>query len=218
MRDNCLVCNMNLPRSLRAAGVTLLAAALILPTTTATAVPQAGKKITCYKGTAKKVVTTAKCPAGWSTKKPAAATSAKTVALNATYKGDIAMVWSSSDVKATDVVGTSGDATLPKLKATGASSPQSQCSAIYGSGTLAGTDGTVTFKMDSTTKGCAAAEAAPTAVLVDGVATITGGTGKFAGATGSLTVKGNFNVKSTAAGFKETQTFSATFTGTIKLK
>lgn len=203
---------------MRAAGVALLAGALLVPATSATALPQAAKKITCYKGTAKKVVTTAKCPKGWSTKKPAATVVAKSVTLNATYKGDIAMVWSSSDVKATDVAGTSSDAALPKLKATGASSPQSQCAVVFGSGTLSGADGTVNFKLDSASKGCAAAEAAPTAVLVDGTATITGGTGKYAGATGSLTVKGNFNVKSTAAGFKESQTFNATFAGTIKLK
>ena len=31
----------------------------------------AAKKITCYKGTQSKVVTTAKCPTGWTTTKPA---------------------------------------------------------------------------------------------------------------------------------------------------
>lgn len=46
---------------------------LLLAATPATAVtPTAAKKLTCYKGSATKVVKTAKCPKGWTAKKPAA--------------------------------------------------------------------------------------------------------------------------------------------------
>ncbi len=194
-------------------------------TGTATAAPQAAKKkqITCYKGTVAKKYTATKCPKGWSPKKPAAkpAASAKTVAFNATYKGNLTMLWSSSDVKVTDLSGTSSDAGaagLAAMTATGTSSPSSQCAAISGEGTLGSGANTLKFKVDPKTQGCAADSAAPSNVAVTGTVTVTGGTGKFAGATGTLTVKGGFFVKSTAAGTKDSQAFTATFTGSIKLK
>ncbi|MFM6841777.1 MAG: hypothetical protein ACKOVI_05085, partial [Candidatus Planktophila sp.] len=73
----------------------------------------ATKSITCYKGTQSKVVKAAspKCPAGWSTKKPAATptkagTAAAPVAINATYKGKMSALWSESSIDAS-VTGTS---------------------------------------------------------------------------------------------------------------
>ena len=73
----------------------------------------ATKSITCYKGTQSKVVKAAspKCPAGWSTKKPAAtpskaATAAAPVAINATYKGKMSALWSESSIDAS-VTGSS---------------------------------------------------------------------------------------------------------------
>lgn len=203
----------------RIAGSVLIITALGLTgiATTATAAPTATKKITCYKGTAKKVVTTAKCPKGWSTKKPTASASA--VAFNGTYKGKLSTVWSSTGVQATEVTGTSTDAKgLADITATGGSAPQAACAAVNGTATLKGTDGSLTFKLDSSAKGCATDDAAPTTVVITGTATITGGTGKYAGATGVLTIKAQFNVSSTAAGTKESQAFTATFTGNIKLK
>ena len=201
----------------RIAGSALIITALGLTSvaTAASAVPMTVKKITCYKGAAKKVVTTAKCPKGWSLKKPAA----KTVAFAGTYKGKLSTVWSSSGVQASEVAGTSTDAKgLANMTATGGSAPQAQCAVVNGSATLKGTDGSVTFKLDSSAKGCATDSAAPTTVVISGTATITSGTGKYAGATGVLTIKGQFDVTSSAAGAKESQAFTATFTGKIKLK
>ena len=179
------------------------------------------KQITCYKGTTAKKFTATKCPKGWSPKKPVTKAGTKTVSLNATYKGNLTMLWSASDVKATELTGTTTDAGafgLTTITATGASAPQSQCAAITGDGVLGSGANTLKFKVDPSTKGCAADSAAPSNVMVTGTATVTGGTGKFVGATGTLTVKGGFYVKSTAAGTKDTQAFNATFTGNIKLK
>ena len=62
--------NIRKSKSVRAAAM----ATLLLFAVSQTGVAQAATKtITCYKGTATKKVTTAKCPTGWSTKKPAAA-------------------------------------------------------------------------------------------------------------------------------------------------
>ena len=51
-----------------------------------------------------------------------------------------------------------------------------------------------------------------------GTATVTSGTGKFAGAKGTLKVSGTFSIKSTAAGSSESDNFSATLSGNLTLK
>ncbi len=47
------------------------------------------------------------------------------------------------------------------------------------------------------------------------MATVVSGTGKFKGAKGTLTFKGSFTVQSTTAGSTESDSFSATLTGTL---
>jgi hypothetical protein len=68
---------------------------------------------------------------------------------------------------------------------------------------------------DSSAKGCAEDESAPTTIKITGTATITGGTGKYAGATGVLKVTGTFNVK---GGSKEDAAFTMDVSGNIKTK
>ena len=197
----------------------------------------ATKTITCYKGTAVKKVSSAnpKCAVGWSTKKlvvkitakPAATPApssapakAGALAFSGTYKGTIAMLWSDSSVQATAVTATgSGNIFgLDQLTGSGSSAPASQCDSINGAGTIS--DGTNTLKanFDTASKGCAKDAEAPTAVEITGNAVITGGTGKYAGATGTLKVTGSFSIKSTAAGFKESSPLTLTIAGNITTK
>jgi hypothetical protein len=185
----------------------------------------AAKSITCYKGTVVKKVTTAKCPTGYSTTAPKAAAPAKVassgpVALNATYKGTMKLVWSDSDVKVSGVTATGTGATggLISLSGTGGSAPSSQCDAINGSGVLGTGADTVQVSFDTTTQGCADSDAAPANVKLTGNAVVKGGTGKYAGATGTLKATGTFAVKSTSAGFTETQALTLTLIGTITTK
>jgi hypothetical protein len=184
----------------------------------------ASKTITCYKGTTVKKVSTAKCPAGYSTTAPKAATPAKaaagSVAINATYKGTMKMVWSDSDVKVSPVAATGSGTTagLTSLTGTGSSAPSSQCDSVNGSGTLGSGADTVQVSFDTTTQGCADSDAAPANVKLTGNAIVKGGTGKYAGATGTLKSTGSFAVKSTSAGFSETQALVLTLVGTITTK
>ena len=183
--------------------------------------------ITCYKGTATKVVTAVgpKCPAGYTTTKPVAAkpspaAGASSIAFTGTYKGTISMMWSDSSVTVTGLTGTGTGTDIgdSKLSGTGSSAPSSQCDSINGTGSIAGSAGTLTVKLDSDAQGCAQDGAAPTTVDVKGNAVITGGTGKYAGASGKLAMSGSFNVKSTSAGSTEKDDFKVTLTGTINLK
>jgi hypothetical protein len=195
-------------------------------TTTASA---ATKSITCYKGTQSKVVKAAspKCPAGWTTKKPAAAASSKpaassgtTVAINTKYTGKISMLWSDAGVVANSVTATSSanNADLDSLSGSGSSSPQSKCDIILGSGVLSGGGNTVKVTFDSSTKGCAEDEDGPTTINLVGTAIVNGGTGKFAGATGTLKVTGSFGIKSHAAGTSEKSDLTLNISGNIVTK
>ena len=179
----------------------------------------AKKTLLCYKGKAVKRVVAVKphCPAGWSTKKPVVA---KTVAFSGTYNGSMSLLWSSSDVKVTTLTGTGtgNDQGLSAVSGTGSSSPSSTCDPINGTGILSGGGSTLHLTLATTSKACAADSAAPTTVSVTGTATVTSGTGKFAGAKGTLKVSGTFSIKSTAAGSSESDNFSATLSGNLTLK
>jgi hypothetical protein len=177
------------------------------------------KTVVCYKGKAVRRVTAvnAHCPAGWSLKKPA---TAKSEAFSGTYRGTIAMLWSSTAVNVTALTGTGSgtDLGLSAVSGTGSSNPTGSCDPITGVGILSGGGSTLHLKLATSSKGCAADSAAPTAVTVTGTATVVSGTGKFAGATGTLKVSGSFEIKSTTAGSSESDAFSATLTGSLKVK
>jgi len=189
----------------------------------------ATKSITCYKGTASKIMkaATPKCPTGWTTKKPVAtkttaptSSTSKSLSINATYTGKIATLWTDSSVSATSVTATGTGTTLglTQLTGSGSSSPSSQCDSINGTGTIS--DGTNTLKasFDPASQGCAKESAAPTTVTITGNAIISGGTGKYAGATGTLKFTGSFKVGSTAAGTSESNALTLTISGSFNTK
>ena len=67
-------------------------------------------------------------------------------------------------------------------------------------------------------QGCAEEAAAPTDVNVSGNATVTGGTGKFAGASGTLKLTGYFSVKATTAGTTDNSAFTVKIEGNVITK
>lgn len=191
------------------------------------------KTITCYKAKlVKKVVAVSpKCPTGWSTKKPVVkvtptpkptSTTVKptTVAFTATYKGKMSVLWSDSNVTATNVNLTAASAplSLTQLTGQGVSSPANSCDAIMGSGVLGSGSDTIKLSFDNTTKGCADSDAAPATISLTGTANITGGTGKYATATGSFKVTGTFYIKSSSAGFAESPSITINLNGSITTK
>lgn len=187
----------------------------------------ATKTITCYKGTDSKKVSATKCPSGWSTTKPAAASkpaagsaSAKSVAINGTYTGTVNLLWGDSYVQVTSVKasGTGSVADLAELSGSGAAAPASQCDTFDGSATLGSGADTLKVAFDSSAKGCAEDDSAPTKITFGGNAVIKSGTGKYAGATGTFKVSGSFNIKTITAGSKEATPFTMTASGNITLK
>ncbi len=188
----------------------------------------ATKTITCYKGTVVKKVSAAnpKCPTGYSTKKPIATTPAKSGAsatsyqISATYTGKVSLLWSESDVQISSVSakGTGNNLGLDTLTGNGSAAPSSSCDNPSLVGTLGGGGNTIKITVDSTSKACADSDAAPAIVTLSGNAVITGGTGKFTGATGTLKVTGSFKIKSTVAGSSESPALEMSFTGNVNTK
>ena len=207
--------------------------ALTVIVTVTPAANAATKTITCYKGKIVKKVTAVKpkCPIGFSIKKPVVQPTVKptatapatggTVAFSGTYSGKIGLLWGDSFVQATSVEGTGTGIVLglTDLSGVGSSAPANQCDVFNGSGTLSGGGNTVKLAFDSSAKACAEDADAPTTITFTGNAIISGGTGKYAGATGTLKVTGgSFSIKSTTAGAKEINAFKFTITGNIVTK
>lgn len=188
----------------------------------------ANKTITCYKGTTVKKVTAAKpkCPTGFSTTKPkapAATTTTKggTVKIDATYKGTVTMVWGDADVTVTNVTATGSGTTggLDSLKGVGSAAPAEQCTPFDGEGTLGSGADTLKVKFADGSMACSADTDAPTTVTIKkGPLTIVSGTGKYAGATGSLTLTGSWKIDSASKGAKPATPVTLTLTGTITTK
>ena len=189
----------------------------------------ASKTITCYKGTTVKKVTAAnpKCPAGYSTTAPKATAKAAapakggSVAINATYKGTVTMVWGDADVNVTNVTATGSGNTggLDSLKGVGAAAPAEQCTPFDGEGTLGSGADTLKVKYADGSMACSADADAPTTVTIKkGPLTIVSGTGKYAGATGTLTLTGSWAIASASKGSKPATPVTLTLVGTITTK
>ncbi len=152
----------------------------------------------------------------------AKAVKVRRVAFRGTYKGTIAMLWAASSVKATSVHGIGTGTLLGKsvMNGTGTAATASTCDPLSGKGFLAGSGSKLLIKVVSSpkTQACAASDSAPTNVTVAGVATVTGGTGKYLHATGTLKFQGTFQIKSNAAGSRESDAFTATLSGVLIIK
>jgi hypothetical protein len=188
----------------------------------------ATKTISCYKGTAVKKVTAVKpiCPKGYTptkpkvTTKPAGTTkpvAGAIVAFSGTYKGTLAIVWGDTYLQVTSVTakGTGNVLGLTDMTGTGSAAPAGLCDTFDGKGSIGGGGNTLNVAFDTSAKGCAEDESAPTTIKITGNAQITGGTGKYAGATGTLKVSGVFSVK---GGSKESAAFTMDVSGNIKTK
>ena len=210
-------------RSTKIATVLAIAGLIFTNITGASA---ANKTITCYKGTTVKKVTAAspKCPTGFSTTAPKAAAPASkggTVAINATYKGTVTMVWGDADVTVTNVTATGSGTTggLDSLKGTGTAAPAEQCTPFDGEGTLGSGADTLKVSYADGSMACSADADAPTTVTIKkGPLKIISGTGKYAGATGTLTLTGSWAIASASKGSKPATPVTLTLSGTITTK
>lgn len=206
-------------------------AAISLVAGNATVANAAAKKtITCYKGTVVKKVTAAapKCPAGYTTTKPAAkpvattATKAGSVAFAGTYKGKISILFGDGNliqVTKVDGTGTGNVSGLTGMSGSASSAPSNLCDNFDGKGVITGAGNSLNLTFDSSSQGCADSDSAPATITIKGSAKITGGTGKYAGASGTLAVKGTFDINSKGiVNSSESTSFTLDLSGNIITK
>lgn len=190
----------------------------------------ATKTITCYKGTVVKKVTAAspKCPVGYTTTKPATQTGATTatkagsVAFQGSYKGKISILFGDGNlvqVTKVDATGTGNVNGLSGMSGTASAVPSSLCDNFDGKGVISGGGNSLNLAFDSSSQGCADSDSAPATITIKGSAKITGGTGKYAGASGTLTVKGTFDINSKGiVNTSESTSFTLELSGNIITK
>ena len=184
------------------------------------------KTITCYKGTAVKKVTAVapKCPTGYTTTKPAATTATKagSVAFAGTYKGKISILFGDGNliqVTKVDGTGTGNVSGLSGMSGSASSAPSSLCDNFDGKGVISGGGNSLNLTFDSSSQGCADSDSAPATITIKGSAKITGGTGKYAGASGTLIVKGTFDINSKGiVNSSESTSFTLDLSGNIITK
>jgi hypothetical protein len=190
----------------------------------------AKKTITCYKGTAVKKVTATspKCPTGYTTTKPVAkpvattATKAGSAAFSGTYKGKISILFGDGNliqVTKVDGTGTGNVSGLTVMSGSASSAPANLCDNFDGKGVITGGGNSLNLTFDSSSQGCADSDSAPATITIKGSAKITGGTGKYAGASGTLTVKGTFDINSKGiVNSSESTSFTLDLAGNIITK
>ena len=202
------------------------AAISLVPGNVSVANAAAKKTITCYKGTVVKKVTATspKCPAGYTTTKPAATTATKagSVAFSGTYKGKISILFGDGNliqVTKVDATGTGNVSGLSGMSGSASAVPASLCDNFDGKGVISGGGNSLNLTFDSSSQGCADSDSAPATITIKGSAKITGGTGKYAGASGTLTVKGTFDINSKGiVNSSESTSFTLELTGNIITK
>ena len=186
----------------------------------------AKKTITCYKGTVVKKVTATspKCPVGYTTTKPAATTATKagSVAFSGTYKGKISILFGDGNliqVTKVDATGTGNVSGLSGMSGSASAVPASLCDNFDGKGVISGGGNSLNLTFDSSSQGCADSDSAPATITIKGSAKITGGTGKYAGASGTLSVKGTFDINSKGiVNSSESTSFTLDLAGNIITK
>jgi hypothetical protein len=131
-------------------------------------------------------------------------------AFTASYAGMVTEKVSGQNVTATPR-GKGTGTLLGKSTLTGsvtATTSNPPCSPLNGTGALTGKVGTLKVKLLSTSRGCAAGEDDRDSISFSGSAKVTGGTGKFRAAKGTLRFTGHYDRSSGA--------FTVKLRGTLK--
>ncbi len=148
----------------------------------------------------------------------------KKLAFTSNYSGTVKILFAARSVSGTmSGVGKAtalGQGTVTASGATTSFSTSSATDPLSGSAVLKGAGGSLSVKSlavyASTTSSAAPTATTPDPVVVSGTVKVIKGTGKFAGATGTLTVHASFTVNAVTG--SETQKFVATLKGSLSVK
>jgi hypothetical protein len=149
------------------------------------------------------------------------------VAFKGSYTGTMKLVWSSSTVVATIVSGRGTGTYMAggTMTGNGTGADTAYSDPFSGAGVLAGAGSKLMVTVLKTSSSASVAggtqsgvQSPPATVTVVGKAKVTGGTGKFKGASGTLKFSGSFSVANSTAGTTETDSFTATMSGPLTIK
>ena len=166
-------------------------------------------------------------PSGTSHAATAHAVKITKVAFKGTYKGTMKFLWSSSTVAATIVSGRGTGTYMAggTMTGHGTGADTAYSDPFSGTGVLSGAGSRLMISVIKTSSSASVADGTqsgpqspPASVTIIGKAKVTGGTGKFKGASGTLKFSGSFSVTNNTAGTTESDSFTATLSGTLTVK
>jgi hypothetical protein len=148
----------------------------------------------------------------------------KKLSFTATYNGTVKILWGASNVdgtmSGTGKATTLGSGSITASGATTSFSTSSSSDPLRGSAVLKGPGGSLTVSAvnvsATTTSSVAPTSKDPDPVTISGTVKVSKGTGKFVGATGTLSVHASFTVNTTSG--SEKQNFNATLKGSLNVK
>lgn len=140
----------------------------------------------------------------------------KSVSFKGKYTGTASLLIENNTTKILSVNGTGSGSIVGAGTVSGTGNgtgASGQCVPFTGKGQIKGSAGTIKFSVTSSkSQGCSSGQSGPVTVTVNGVAKVTGGTGKAKGAKGNLTFKGTLKLNDT------TGSQSGPFTGQLSGK
>jgi len=149
------------------------------------------------------------------------------VAFKGSYHGTIKLLWSSSAATGTIASGR-GTATLlgaSSMSGSGTGADTAYSDPFSGTGFLKSAKGSLKLSIIKTKSSANAPDGTqsgpqspPATITVIGVAKVLTGTGVYKGVSGTLKFNGSFSVSNSTAGTSESDSFTATLTGTLSIK
>jgi len=149
------------------------------------------------------------------------------VAFKGSYHGTIKLLWSSSSATGTIASGK-GTGTLlgaSSMTGTGTGADTAYSDPFSGTGYLKSAKGTLKLNIIKTKSSANAPDGVqsgpqspPATITVLGVAQVVSGTGVYKGVSGTLKFSGSFSVSNSTAGTSESDSFTASLTGTLSIK
>src|SRR5664280_3563658 len=149
------------------------------------------------------------------------------VAFKGSHKGTMKFLWSASTVAATIVSGKGAGTYMAggTMTGNGTGADTAYSDPFSGTGVLTGAGSKLMVSVIRTSSSASVADGTtsgpqspPTTVTIIGKAKVTGGTGKFKGASGTLKFSGSFSVTNSTAGTTESDSFTATLSGPLTVK
>jgi hypothetical protein len=145
--------------------------------------------------------------------------SAKTVPFSGHYRGTASLLIDNGSVTISSVAGKGTGSLVGNstVIGKGSASSSAQCDPFTGTGSITGAGAKLILRVVQTkSSGCSSGESGPVTVTFTGLALVTGGSGKAAGASGTLKFNGTLKLGGVSG--SQNGPYAVTLTGNLKVK